>query len=75
MLFQRHRRCCGRASISHVAENGNNLRQSEIEDFGVPPLGHKDVRRLYVSVDDARRVRSIERVGHLDPKQQYCLDF
>ena len=40
-----------------------DFRQPEIENLGVPALGHKNIRGLDVAMDDALRVRRIERVG------------
>src|SRR5438128_2805185 len=35
------------------------LRQPEVENFGVATVGDENVRRLYVSMDNAMRIRSI----------------
>src|SRR2546427_1592831 len=35
------------------------LRQPEVENFGVATVGDENVRRLYVSMDNAMRMRSI----------------
>ena len=51
------------------------LRQTEIQNFGVPALGHKYVRRLDVSVDDAFPVRRVESLRNLDGQIQNGFDF
>ena len=43
-----------------------HLREAEIENLRVPPLGHKDIRRLDVAMHDAFGVRDIHRVGNFD---------
>jgi hypothetical protein len=40
-------------------------RQAEIEQLGVAAIGHEDVRRLDVAVDDPFGVRGFERIGEL----------
>jgi hypothetical protein len=47
-----------------------HLRQPEIQDFGVPALGHENVRRFDVAVDDPGRVRRVQCVGNLDRQRQ-----
>jgi hypothetical protein len=42
-----------------------NLRQTEIENLGMAPLGDKNVRRLNVAVDDAFAMGGVESVGVL----------
>ena len=50
----------------------HDFRQSEIQNFRVPALGNKNVRRLDVAVDDAFRMRCFERFGdfHRQIQQQ-----
>ena len=43
-------------------------RQPEIKQLGVTAIGHEDVGRLDVAMDDPLGVRSFERVGELDAK-------
>ena len=47
----------------------SDLRQSEVENFGVPALGHKDVGWLDVAMDDPFGVGGIERVCNLDASE------
>ena len=54
---------------------GPHLRQSEVENLGVPAPGDEDVRRLDVAMNDALAVRRIQRVGHFgrEIEQQFVL--
>ena len=45
----------------------HQLRQTEVQNFDVAALGHKDVRRLDIAVNDSLAVGSAERVCNLDP--------
>lgn len=40
--------------------------ESEVEDLYDPVIGHHDVRRLQIPVDDACPVRLLKRIGDLD---------
>ena len=42
-----------------------DLGQSKIENFGMPAIGHENIRRLDVPVHDALRMCRIERLGDL----------
>ena len=42
------------------------LRQSEVEDFGLTAFRNEDVGRLDVAMDNFFGVRGVERVGDLD---------
>ena len=46
-----------------------DLRQSEVEDLRVPPLGHENIRRLNVAMDNALRVRRVEGIGDFDAER------
>ena len=52
------------------------LGQPEVQDLGLLALGDEDVGRLDVAVQDAARVRGVERVGNLhgQPQQQADLE-
>ena len=62
-----HRRCCGRPAVGQLGE-------AEIEDLQVIAVADEQVRRLDVAVDDAARVRRLERLGDLDPEVYDLLD-
>ena len=51
------------------------LRQSEIQNFGVPTLSHEEVGRLDVAMHNALRMRGVERVGNLDRQVQQRFHF
>jgi hypothetical protein len=52
-----------------------DLRESEIENFGVAALSDEDVGGLDVPVDDAFGVRGVERVGALNSNFEEAFDF
>ena len=53
----------------------SDLRQSEIQNLGVSALGDEDVGGLDVAVDDALRMRGVERVGDLDAQIEHRFDL
>jgi hypothetical protein len=68
VLLGRARRHFGaRLDRAHrLAGAGLHLREAEVQDHGLPPPGHEDVRRLDVAVDDPLGVGGVESVGELD---------
>jgi hypothetical protein len=48
-----------------LAHRGH-LGQSEIQNLGVSALGHEDVCRLNVAVNNALCMRCIERISNVD---------
>ena len=44
----------------------HHLRQSEIQNLGVPALGNENIGRLDVAMDDACSMRGIQRIRNLD---------
>ena len=75
MIFQRHSRCGSCASVSPVAEDRDNFRQSEIQNLGVTTLGDENVCGLDVPMHDASGVGSIERVSNLNAQRQHCFNL
>jgi hypothetical protein len=53
----------------------HSLGQAKIQNLRVSPLGHKDVRRLDVAVDDAGSVSNIESICHLNAQRQQHFRF
>ncbi len=51
-----------------------DLCHTEIQYFGVVPVGNKNVCRLDVAVDDALRVGSIQSISDLDSQIEQRLD-
>ncbi len=52
----------------------DDVRDAEVHDLGAPVGGDHDVRRLQVAVDDALRVRVLERVEALPGQAQHLLE-
>ncbi len=65
-----HDSCGFRDAAAHL----RHFRQSEIQNLNVPTLGHKDIGRLDVAVDNAFCVRSVQSIGNLDSERQHHLD-
>ena len=58
--------CVASAPTAPYWLDADILRQSEIENFGVPALGDENIRRLDIAVNDAALVGGLERVGHFE---------
>ena len=52
-----------------------DLRQAEVQDLGLSPIRHKDVRGLDVAVDDAPGVSRIEGISQLAPQLEDLSDL
>ena len=52
-----------------------DLDQPEIENLRLTSVGYEDVRGLDVPMDDALRVRRIQRIGDLDAQIEHHLDL
>ena len=52
----------------------SQLGQAEIENLRLPTLGHEDIRRLNVAVDDAFGVRRVEPIRYLNGEIQQRVD-
>jgi hypothetical protein len=59
-------------SLSRVSPGARirPFRQPEVKNFGVSTLSNKDVRRLYIAMNDARRVSRVKRVGNFNRKRE-----
>ena len=75
MIRVRNRLRVKRRKATRRTGRNHHFRQPEIQYFSVPTLGHKDVGRFDVPVDDAFRMSRIERIGNLDRQWQNQLDF
>ena len=64
--FDGGRRC--RSHVPHRASErvARHLRQSEVQNLGVAPLGDKNIGGLDVAVDDSFGVRGVKRISDLD---------
>jgi hypothetical protein len=68
--IRRHRRRAG--ADTHAL--GSELRQVEIEDLDLAAARYKNIRWLDVAMNDAFRVRGIERVGNLNPQVEHLVE-
>jgi hypothetical protein len=57
----------GRGVQVNSLRSDRELCQAKIKNLGVSSLRYENVRRLDVSVNDARRVSSVESVRNLNP--------
>jgi hypothetical protein len=55
---------CGR--FGHTATHERYFRQPKIQNLSVAALGHEDIGGLYVTMNDASAMRSIEGIGNLN---------
>src|SRR5689334_5254664 len=51
------------------------LRETKVENLRAVLVADENVRRLDVAVDDALRMRRVERIGQLDGDVEQVLDF
>jgi hypothetical protein len=51
-----------------------SFRQAEIEDFGLPVFGDKNIGGLDVAMNDAFCMRGVERVGNLDSEVEHLVE-
>ena len=70
LLVDRCRRRVGRCDSGWTNWRRRHLRQSEIENLGVPALGDENVGGLDVAMNDALGVRGVERVGNLNGQSE-----
>ena len=55
-----------RASLGGRTGGGSDFCQTEVENLGVSALGHEDVGRLNVAMDDALGMCGVEAAGDLN---------
>ena len=53
---------------------GQGLRESEVQHLDRAVLAHADVGRLQIAMDDAERVRGVERLGDLPGHVERLVD-
>src|SRR5262245_54606698 len=51
------------------------LRETEVENLRAVLVADENIRRLDVAMDDALRMRSVERIGELNGDVEQVLDF
>jgi hypothetical protein len=54
--------------------HAGRFRRAELEDLGVTQLGDKDVGWLEVAMDDALRMRRVQRIGDLNAQPEDGID-
>ncbi|HEX9724423.1 MAG TPA: hypothetical protein VGC53_09105 [Vicinamibacteria bacterium] len=57
------------------ARHLHQLGEAEIHHLRLPVLGHEDVGRFHVTMDDSTQVRGGERIGHLDRELEKLADL
>jgi hypothetical protein len=65
-LFRIRTQRSQRLALSTCNLRTRHFCEAEIQNLGVAPLGHKDVRRFDVPVDDALGVRCVQPVRDLN---------
>ena len=70
-IGQRLRRL--RRDLACEALRKDTLRQAEVENLGVSPLGDENVGGFDVAMNDAFAVSGIERIGNLDGNRDNAL--
>ena len=60
--------CC-RVDLAPAGRD-RNFRQSKIKNLGVPALGDKNICGLNIAVNDALRMRRIQRIGNLNARTE-----
>ncbi len=52
-----------------------HLRQTEIQNLGVPAIGDEDIGRLDIAVNDALGMRRVQRIGNFNREREQHLQF
>ena len=60
-------------SDRELSSSARHLRQSEVENLGVPAPRDENVRRLDVAMNNALAVRGIQRVGNFDGRDRAAI--
>ena len=63
------------ATLAPRVATALNFGQPEIQNLGVPALGHKNIRRLDVAVNDALRVRRVQPIRNLNAQIEQRLQI
>ena len=76
-MFFADRRRLGRSSrwFYHAARSGCHLRQSEVENLGVPSVGDEDVCGFDVTMDYAFRMSRVQGICDLDAQIEHGFDL
>ncbi len=61
--------------LTLASSPSGELRQSEIQNLGVAALGDENVCRIDIAMNDAMRVRGVQRVGNLDSEPEQKVNF
>ena len=72
-FIERSSLCVG--GYTGLSGSSRHLRQTEIENLGVPALGNENVGGLDVAMNNAFAVGRVERVGNLDGQTEQKVGF
>src|SRR5579864_2377459 len=61
--------------LRHLVPVGRKLGQTKVQNLRVTALGHKDVGRLDIAVDDACRMSCIQGIRNFDSQFQHVLNI
>ena len=69
--FQRRQSC----RVCRNALGRTDFSQAKVENLGVAALGHKNIRGLDVTVNDALGVCGVQSIGHVNCDSQECIQL